>query len=570
MKSLLKSNLFRAGYAIFVLGLLLNFSSCSSSKYPDRENKEEDYYLVPLPSKLTPDMGAFLLSDDVSIKAGEFENEAGFLKDYAKSDFQMEIGTSDGGKTITFTQNPSLGDEAYNLKVTPEAISIEGGSAKGIFYAVQTLRQLMLKEDGDLIVPAVEISDSPRFAYRGTHLDVGRHFFDVDEVKEYLDILALHKINTFHWHLTEDQGWRIEIKKYPKLTEIGAYRNGTIVGHSPGTSNDNERSGGFYTQEEVKDIVAYAGKRHITVIPEIELPGHSSAAIAAYPYLSCFPNEKTEVDNDMMSQTSKEQQAEGRNKIVQETWGIFDDVYCAGKDSTFTFLQDVMDEVIPLFPSQYIHIGGDECPKANWERCPDCQRRMKEEGLANEHELQSYFIQRMEKYINSKGKKIIGWDEILEGGLAPNATVMSWRGEEGGIEAAKQGHDVIMTPTDYCYFDYYQAEDKDNEPLAIGGYLPVEKVYSYNPLPEELTSEQHEHILGTQANVWTEYIPDMDKLEYMLLPRLAAISEVGWTDNSAKDWEGFKNRLTGLREKYDQMELNYATHVFKNEDKEDN
>lgn len=566
MKSILRFSLLRPAYALFFLGLLLNFSACNSSKYPDRENQEEDYQVVPLPSKLTPAPGAFLLSDDVSIQAGDFQKEAEFLKDYAKSDFQTEIGTSDGGKTITFAENPSLGEEAYNLKVTPEEISIEGGSAKGVFYAVQTLRQLMLTEDGELIVPAVEISDAPRFSYRGTHLDVARHFFDVDEVKKYLDILALHKINTFHWHLTEDQGWRIEIKKYPKLTEIGAYRNGTIVGHKPGTSNDNERTGGFYTQEEVKDIVAYAGERHITVIPEIELPGHSSAAIAAYPYLSCFPDEKTVVPNDMMSATSKKQQAEGRNKIVQETWGIFDDVYCAGKDSTFTFLQDVMDEVIPLFPSQYVHIGGDECPKANWERCPDCQKRMAEEGLADEHELQSYFIQRMEKYINSKGKKIIGWDEILEGGLAPNATVMSWRGEEGGIEAAKQGHDVIMTPTDYCYFDYYQAEDKDSEPLAIGGYLPVEKVYSYNPLPEELTSEQHEHILGTQANVWTEYIPDMDKLEYMLLPRLAAIAEVGWTENTEKDWDGFKNRLTGLREKYDQMELNYANHVFNNEE----
>ncbi|AVR47559.1 beta-N-acetylglucosaminidase [Christiangramia fulva] len=542
--------------------MLMSLASCNSSKYTERDNQEADYYIVPKPSKLIPDEGAFLLSDDVDLQAGEFENEANFLKDYAQSDFQKAIEVSEDGKPVIFTKNPSLGEEAYHLKVTPEEIKIEGGSAKGIFYAVETLRQLILTENGDLIVPSVEINDSPEFAYRGTHLDVGRHFFDVDEVKKYIDILALHKINTFHWHLTEDQGWRIEIKKYPKLTEVGAYRNGTIVGHKPGTSNDNERSGGFYTQEEVKDIVAYAGKRHITVIPEIEMPGHSSAAIAAYPYLSCFPNEKTEVDNDMMSEKSKQLQAEGKNKIVQETWGIFDDVYCAGKDSTFVFLQNVIDEIVPLFPSEYIHIGGDESPKANWERCPSCQKRIAELGLKDEHELQSYFIQRMEKYINSKGKKIIGWDEILEGGLAPNATVMSWRGEEGGIEAAKQGHDVIMTPTDYCYFDYYQSKDKENEPLAIGGYLPVEKVYSYNPLPEELTPEQHEHILGTQANMWTEYIPTMDKLEYMLLPRLAAIAEVAWTDNADKDWSGFKERLTGLRKKYDQMGLNYATQVF--------
>ncbi|TBW30258.1 beta-N-acetylhexosaminidase [Gramella sp. KN1008] len=560
MKSFLKFKLLNIAWPILFLGLV--FSSCSSPKYPDRDNKDEDYYVVPQPARLNPGTGAFLLSDDVAIQAGDFQKEAAFLRDYAKSDFQKDIKDFEDGKAISFALNSSLGEEAYELKVTPEEINIEGGSAKGIFYAVQSLRQLMLVEDGDLIVPAVEISDTPRFAYRGTHLDVARHFFEVDEVKSYLDILALHKINTFHWHLTEDQGWRIEIKQYPKLTEIGAYRNGTIVGHKPGTSNDNERTGGFYTQEQVKDIVAYAGERHITVIPEIELPGHSSAAIAAYPYLSCFPEEKTEVPNDMMSETSKEQQAEGRNKIVQETWGIFDDVYCAGKDSTFTFLQNVLDEVIPLFPSEYVHIGGDECPKANWERCPECQQRMAQEGLKDEHELQSYFIQRMEKYINSKGKKIIGWDEILEGGLAPNATVMSWRGEEGGIEAAKQGHDVIMTPTDYCYFDYYQAQDKEEEPLAIGGYLPVEKVYSYEPLPEELTSEQHEYILGTQANLWTEYIPDMEKLEYMLLPRLAALAEVGWTKNTEKDWEGFKNRLSALRATYDELGLNYATHVF--------
>ena len=394
------------------------------------------------------------------------------------------------------------------------------------------------------------------------HLDVARHFFGVEEVKRYLDILALHKINTFHWHLTEDQGWRIEIKKYPELTSEGAYRNGTIVGHFPGDSNDNERYGGFYTQEEIKEVVDYASKRHITVIPEIEMPGHSSAAIAAYPFLSCFPEENTKVPHDMMSEESKEQQANGRNKVVQESWGVFDDVYCAGKDSTFTFLQNVIDEVMELFPSEYIHIGGDECPKSNWERCPDCQKRIAELGLKDEHELQSYFIQRMEKYINSKGKKIIGWDEILEGGLAPNATVMSWRGEEGGIEAAKQGHDVIMTPTGYCYFDYYQAEDKEGEPLAIGGYLPVEKVYSYNPLPAELSEDEHKYILGAQANMWTEYIEDFSKLEYMLLPRLAAISEVGWTSPEEKDWSDFTTRLSALRAHYDRLGFNYAEHIF--------
>lgn len=547
---------------LFALSIFM-FSSCGSSIYDERENDIADYQLVPKPQNIIPGDGAFLLSDEVSVNAGDFQNEVDLLKGYIQTDFQKDLDLDSEGKVFLLRQNKSLGDEAYELKVSPDQITLEASSANGIFYGIQTLRQLIIEtEEGDLIVPTVQIKDAPSFAYRGMHLDVGRNFFDVQEIKKYLDILALHKINTFHWHLTEDQGWRIEIKKYPELTEVGAYRNGTITGHFPGESNDNERYGGFYTQEEVKEVVAYAQKRHITVIPEIELPGHSSAAIAAYPYLSCFPDEKTEVPKGMMSETSKEQQANGRVKIVQETWGIFDDVYCAGKDSTFTFLQDVMDEVITLFPSEYIHIGGDESPKSHWEKCPDCQARIAALDLKDEHELQSYFIQRMEKYINSKGKKIIGWDEILEGGLAPNATVMSWRGEEGGIEAAKQEHDVIMTPTDYCYFDYYQAQDKEEEPLAIGGYLPVEKVYSYNPLSAELTKDQHKYILGAQANLWTEYIEDFSKLEYMLLPRLAAIAEVGWSNNDNKNWPDFKSRLNSLREKYDQLGFNYAKHVF--------
>lgn len=550
-------------FSIMIICLTILFGSCSNAKYTDRDNKEKDYYVIPKPVKLIPGEGAFLLSEDVSLKPGNFRNEAEFLKTYAHSDFQVKLKSEADGKPILFEKDEKLGAEAYDIHVSPQQIMIRGGSAKGVFYAIQTLRQLMLKtENGDLIAPSVEISDAPAFAYRGTHLDVGRHFFGVEEVKKYMDILALHKINTFHWHLTEDQGWRIEIKKYPELTSVGAYRNGTIIGHFPGTGNDNERTGGFYTQDQVKDIVAYAAKRHITVIPEIEMPGHSSAAIAAYPYLSCFPEEKTEVPHDMMSETSKEQQANGRNKIVQESWGVFNDVYCAGKESTFEFLENVLDEVMPLFPSEYVHIGGDECPKENWKRCPKCQQRMADLGLKNEHELQSYFIQRMEKYINSKGKKIIGWDEILEGGLAPNATVMSWRGEEGGIEAAKQGHDVIMTPTGYCYFDYYQDENKEGNDIPVGNYLPVEKVYSYNPLPEELTAAQHDRILGTQANLWTEYIPDIEKLEYMLLPRLAAIAEAGWTDKENKDWPDFKNRLSALRKKYDEMGVNYAKQAF--------
>lgn len=466
------------------------------------------------------------------------------------------------------------GEEGYTLKVTNKEIIISGKTSKGVFYGIQTLRQLLPANSekqsvAELTIPAVEIHDNPNYQYRGMHLDVARHFFPADFIKKYIDLLAMHKMNTFHWHLTEDQGWRIEIKKYPKLTEIGAYRNGTIVGHYPGTENDNKKYGGFYTQDEIKEIVQYAADRHITVIPEIELPGHSSAAIAAYPELSCFPEEPTEVPNDMMSEKSKELQENGINKVVQESWGVYNDVYCAGKEETFEFLQNVLDEVIPLFPSKYIHIGGDECPKANWERCPNCQKRINDEGLADEHELQSYFIQRIEKYLNAKGKRIIGWDEILEGGLAPNATVMSWRGEKGGIESAKQQHDVIMTPNHSCYFDHYQDKDKENEPLAIGGLTTVEDVYNYNPHPEELSAEESKYILGAQANVWTEYIGTTDYVEYMILPRMTALSEVVWVANDTKNWDDFKSRLSAFKDRYDALGLNYAKHVFEDKPTEE-
>lgn len=545
------------------LVFLFLFVSCNSPKYLERMNEETDYYIVPKPKELIPANGAFLVNQPVTFKfPDELRQEAEFLRKYLYEDFGETPDEKSDGSLVLLQVNEKMGAESYILESTPESLSIEGGSPQAVFYALQSLRQLILKQNGDRLIPAGRIEDQPRFTYRGMHLDVGRHFFNTEEVKQYLDILALHKINTFHWHLTEDQGWRIEIKKYPELTKTGGFRNGTIVGHFPGTSNDNERYGGFYTQEDVKEIVAYAAKRHIRIIPEIEMPGHSQAAIAAYPFLSCFPEEKTTVPEGMMSSTSKEQQENGRIKIVQESWGVYSDVYCAGKEETFEFLENVLDEVMELFPSEYIHIGGDECPKDNWKRCPECQKRMTQLNLENEHELQSYFIQRMEKYINSKGKKIIGWDEILEGGLAPNATVMSWRGEAGGIEAAEQSHEVIMSPTGYCYFDYYQAENTEKEPLAIGGYLPVEKVYSYHPQPEELTQSQQQYILGPQANLWTEYIGNFDKLQYMLLPRLAAISEVGWTNRDDRKWLDFQKRLSALRKVYDRQNYHYATHVF--------
>lgn len=439
-----------------------------------------------------------------------------------------------------------------------------------MFYGIQTLSQLILKDtlvnnaSSELAIPAVNITDAPRFEYRGMMLDVCRHFFSVEFVKKYIDILALHKMNTFHWHLTDDQGWRIEIKKYPRLTEIGAYRNGTITGHYPGDGNDQKRYGGFYTQDEIKDIVAYAADRHITVIPEIELPGHSSAAIAAYPYLSCFPEEPTKIPNDMMSIKGREIQKSGTPKIVQETWGVMDDVYCAGKESTFEFLENVLSEVITIFPSEYIHIGGDECPKGNWERCSSCQDRIKELGLKDEHELQSYFVHRIEKFLNSKGKSIIGWDEITEGGLSPSATVMYWRGwiKDVPEKVAAQGNDIIMTPTGYSYFDAYQVDkdDQDTEPLAIGGYTSVEKVYSFEPIPKNVTAAQQKQFLGAQANLWTEYITTEDHAEYMVLPRMAALSEVVWSPKESKDWTSFHSRLPHLTRIYADKGWNYAKH----------
>ncbi len=543
------------------------FLACNNpNKY--HLNATSDYQIIPQPVSLEMQSGRFSVNSNTKVSAAsDLENEGEYLADMfshiTNSTIKFETGSS--GNIELKLDDTIENDEGYEVSVSYDKIVISGKTSKGVFYGIQTLRQLMpasIAPQTDVSIPAVTIKDNPRFAYRGMHLDVARHMFPVAFIKKYIDLIAMHKMNTFHWHLTEDQGWRIEIKKYPKLTEIGSKRYGTIIGHHPGTGNDETAYGGFYTQEEVKDIVKYATERHITVIPEIELPGHASAAIAAYPFLSCFPEEPTIVTNNMGSKAGKEAQANGTPKIVQETWGVFDDVFCAGNEETFQFLEDVLEEIIPLFPSVYIHIGGDECPKANWKRCPNCQKRMKDNNLADEHELQSYFIQRIEKYLNAKGKKIIGWDEILEGGLAPNATVMSWRGEKGGIEAAKQQHDVIMTPGHSCYFDHYQTEDKANEPLAIGGKTTVADVYAYDPTPKELTDAENKYILGAQANVWTEYMKTSDYVEYMILPRMTALSEVVWSSKENRDFEDFKSRLNTMKNRYDAMGLNYAKHVF--------
>lgn len=439
-------------------------------------------------------------------------------------------------------------EEAYRLSVTERGIQINANTRAGLFYGIQTLRQLFPAEiehtDPSLVpkntsweIRAVKVYDYPRFGYRGMHLDVARHFFPVEFVKKYIDLLALYKFNRFHWHLTEDQGWRIEIKKYPKLTEIGAWRDSTLIGNYGSGKYDRIRYGGYYTQEEVKEIVAYAADRHITVIPEIELPGHSSAAIASYPELGCF-DKKVE---------------------VATTWGVFEDIYCP-KEETFKFLENVLDEVIELFPSTYVHIGGDEAPKKQWEESEIAQAVIKREGLKDEHELQSYFVGRIEKYLNSKGRQIIGWDEIMEGGLAPQATVMSWRGESGGIEAAKMKHNVIMSPNASNYFDHYQSEPVE-EPIAIGGLTTLKNVYEYEPIPSELTEEEAKYILGAQANVWTEYIHTGAKVEYMAFPRAIALAEVLWSPKEAKNWMDFLTfRLHLNFEHLDILEVNYAKH----------
>jgi hexosaminidase len=465
------------------------------------------------------------------------------------------------GKAIHLGVKRQAGSPAssYTLAVEQKGIRVQGQTAAGVFYGVQSLLQLLPPEKTKtLSVPFVQLNDSPRFAYRGMHLDVARHFFPASFVKKYIDYLALHKMNYFHWHLTDDQGWRIEIKKYPALTKTGGYRDGTITEHYPGKGNDNQQYGGFYTQNEIKDIVAYAAKRYITVVPEIEMPGHASAAIAAFPWLSCFPEKETKIP---AHPSLGSQQKNG--KKVQETWGVFEDIFCAGKDSTFLFMQDVMDEVLALFPSKYIHIGGDEAPKDHWKICPACQERIKKEGLKDEHQLQSYFVQRMEKYLNSKGRTLIGWDEILEGGLAPNAVVMSWRGEKGGVEAAKENHYVIMTPGSHMYFDHSQNKKEDS--LVWGGYTTVQKVYSYEPIPKELPAGKEQYILGAQANVWSEYLKYPSKVEYQIFPRMSALSEVLWSPKKLRSWENFKPRLQQQFKRFGLWGAQYSNAFFDKE-----
>ncbi|MDC8000399.1 family 20 glycosylhydrolase [Aequorivita todarodis] len=511
--------------------------------------------LIPRPQSIELKDGTFKIDKRTMVYfEPEFEIAGEFLNDFLQNGagFQLKK-TSEKEADLIFKKDVSQPSEGYFLDISDSKITIKASDASGAFYAVQTLRQLLPPElevplapqggNTSFSVSQLTITDFPKFQYRGMHLDVSRHFFDKEFVKKYIANLALLKMNTFHWHLTDDQGWRIEIKKYPKLTSKGAFREETRIGHYEDKPEryDGKRYGGFYTQEDIKEVVAFAATQNVTIIPEIEMPGHATAAISAYPELGCT----------------------GKQIPVATTWGVFDDIFCP-KEETFAFLENVLAEVMALFPGEYIHIGGDEAPKLRWKNCAHCRQLIKDKNLKDENGLQSYFIHRIEQFVNSKGKKIIGWDEILEGGLAPNATVMSWRGVQGGIDAATQGNDVIMTPVSHCYFDYYQSENTD-EPLAIGGFLPLKKVYSFNPIPHELKVGESQYILGPQANLWTEYIPTEKQAEYMVFPRILALSEVAWTgpsQNFETDYPDFFSRVEGFMKRLDALNINYANYLY--------
>lgn len=531
---------------------------CTIFKYSISQNTKEVFPLIPQPNYIQAYPGSFALSDTTIIVAGENVFEALYLQKNLKDNYDINVKIDSHyppfknfiSLLTTVANNSSeLDQESYQMKITKKGIAISANGTPGLFYAIQSLMQLLpVEKSKRLSVPCLQIMDSPRYQWRGMHLDCSRHFFTKEEIKKYIDYLAMYKFNTFHWHLTDDQGWRIEIKQYPLLTSISSMRKETIIGKPvdnkgkplPGIKYDNTPYGGFYSQAEIKEIVGYASDRHINIVPEIEMPGHSLAVLAAYPQFSCT----------------------GGPFETFTTWGVSDDTYCAGNDSTFIFIQNILSEVLELFPGKYIHIGGDECPKGRWEHCVKCQKRIADEKLKNEEQLQSYFIKRIEKFVNENGRQIIGWDEILEGGLAPNAAVMSWRGTKGGIEAAKQEHYVVMTPGKPCYFDHYQSKDKMHEPLAIGGFNPIDSVYNYDPTPKSLSVSEQKYILGAQGNVWTEYIRDFAHVEYMSVPRMSALSEVLWTKPENKNYNNFIARLKLHSKILDRMKINYAKHFI--------
>jgi hexosaminidase len=520
---------------------LLSTHLTAQTQAPAQQVAATTVAIIPRPESLTVAPGRFAITANTVIYADAAT--AAIARRFATSlapatglTIPVRVGAPSATSAIVLKRDSRLtplGDEGYELTTTPRRLTIRAHEPAGVFYGLQSVRQLLPPEvfrearvdSVAWTVPAVRIIDRPRFAWRGAHLDAGRHFMPKEFVKKYIDLIALQKMNRFHWHLTEDQGWRIEIKKYPRLTEIGAWRMKTIVGHQSREDSttwqyDGQKHGGFYTQDDVREIVAYARDRFVTVVPEIEMPGHALAAIAAYPQLGVT----------------------GLPADVGTRWGVYANILNAD-ETTVSFMQDVLTEVMALFPGQFIHVGGDEADKALWKTSPRIQDRIRELGLKDEHELQSWFIRRMDTFLTAHGRRLVGWDEILEGGLAPGATVMSWRGTQGGIDAARAGHDVIMAPTTNTYFDYYQSRNTAGEPLAIGGFLPLETVYAFEPLPAELEPQFRSHVLGGQGQVWTEYLPGPKQVEYMAFPRLTALAEVLWTKPERKDYGDFLTRL---------------------------
>lgn len=530
--------------AVLFLFVLLATSACAQFLYR--------YPIIPKPQTLLPLSGQFSLNNEVAFFVENKTHDRAVQKETmqfrakVKQRYSVAVNhvKKEGYRSCIYIWLDSSGipPEGYMMFINENDINIYG-SKSGIFYALESLFQLIqpAQNSGEWMIPCCNIIDYPRFQWRGMHLDVARHFFPKENVKEYLRYMAMYKLNTFHWHLTDDQGWRIEIKKYPLLTSIGAWRNATLIGHFSESPDryDSTRYGGFYTQEEIKEVVRFADSLHITVVPEIEMPGHTGALIASYPVVTENYLEKHE---------------------VKCTWGVFNEVLNPS-DTTFTILENILSEVILLFPGKYIHIGGDECPKEQWKNSMFCQNELRKHALSDEDQLQSWFIQHIVNYLHSKGKKAIGWDEILEGGLTDNAAVMSWRGEDGGIAAAKAHHNVVMTPGSHCYFDHYQSQNKE-EPLAIGGYLPLDKVYSYDPVPAVLNSEEKKYIIGVQANLWTEYIADFSQVQYMIFPRIAALSEVAWTNKEIKKYDDFLFRAIRHMDFYSDMRVNYSRAIY--------
>ena len=548
---------------LFLCLATLLLSACTKEQLP-----VANYDIIPQPKEvqLNEEKPFELGPKTIVYFESGLQREAQFLSEYVNDIMGYAMKTQEyqsqpDGIVLKVVPEDFDQSEAYEINITTKQVTIKGADAAGVFYGIQTLRkslpisqlstsnsQLTLNSKLSTLnsqLPCGTIKDYPNFAYRGMHLDPCRHFIPLDSVKVYIDMLAMHNMNQFHFHLSDDQGWRIEIKKYPELTEIGAYRNGTVIGHN-GNLYDTIRHGGFYTQDELRDLIEYAAERHINIIPEIDLPGHMQAALACYPQLGCT----------------------GGPYEVWKRWGVSEDVLCAGNEETMLFVEDVLNEVMDVFPSPYIHIGGDECPKVRWEKCPKCQAKIKELGIKKDDKfsaedyLQSYVMNRMAKVVEARGRRVIGWDEILEGNVSETAIIMSWRGTEGGIEAARKGHDVIMAPSSHLYFDYYQSEDIASEPMCIGGYLPVERVYEFQPLPEELTPEQQKHIIGVQANIWTEYIAHFWHVQYMALPRMEALTEIQWNNPKERDFEVLVERCGHMRQLYDLYHYTYADHIF--------